>query len=172
MALNVYCFTALTILLFTASHEAVGQVTDQYKRSDIRLANWLIGTWENKTEKGNLYESWRQQDDKLLLGRSYFVEAGDTVMLETIRLAQLENGLYYLPTVKNQNGGKEIAFKASKIGTDSLVFNNLTHDFPQKIGYYKLGQDSLKAEISGYRNGKKETRFFPMKRTNNRKSLE
>lgn len=172
MTLNVYCLTALVILLFAASREARGQVTDEYSLSDIRLANWLIGTWENKTEKGNLYESWRQQDEHLFFGRSYFVEASDTVILETIRLAQLKNGLYYLPTVKNQNGGKGITFKASKIGTDSLVFNNLTHDFPQKISYYRLGQDSLKAEISGYRNGKQETRFFPMKRINNRKPLE
>lgn len=164
MTLNIYFMTALAIFFLTETPKAFGQVTNLFRHPDIQLASWLLGTWESETQKGSLYESWQQQDKGLLLGKSYFLKAGDTIMLETIKLTQLKDGLFYLPNVKNQNNGKEVVFKASSVTTDTLVFDNPTHDFPQKIGYYRLENDSLRAEISGYKNGKHEVRTFLMKR--------
>lgn len=164
MTLNIYFMTALAIFFLTEMPKAFGQVTDRCGHSNIQLARWLLGTWKSETQKGSLYESWQQQDKGLLLGKSYFLKAGDTIMLETIKLTQLKDGLFYLPSVKNQNNGKEVAFKASSVTTDTLVFDNPMHDFPQKIGYYRLENNSLRAEISGYKNGKHEVRTFLMKR--------
>lgn len=172
MTLNIYCITALTIFFLTGMDKVFGQATDRFGNQDIQLASWLLGTWESKTQKGSLYESWQQQDDLVLLGKSYFLKAGDTITLENIKLTQLKDGLFYLPSVKNQNNGKEVAFKASSVTTDTLVFDNPAHDFPQKIGYYRLENDSLRAEISGYKNGKHEVRTFLMKRINIPKLLK
>ena len=72
---------------------------------DIKKTQWLIGTWENKTLKGTIYETWKKISDNELSGMSYIVKDKDTIVFETIRLVQEQEVLFYIPTVKNQNDG-------------------------------------------------------------------
>jgi Domain of unknown function (DUF6265) len=88
----------------------------------------------------------------------------DTVVFETIKLIQEKNILFYIPVVKDQNQGAPIRFKEKIISETQLVFENKMHDFPQLISYSKINGDSLRAEISGLKNGKEDRRYFPMKR--------
>lgn len=53
------------------------------KEKQIRKAEWLIGTWVNKTPKGNIYESWARANDTLLIGKSYVLKEKDTIVFET-----------------------------------------------------------------------------------------
>jgi len=73
--------------------------------SDIDNAAWLIGTWENKTPRGSIYETWSKASDNELLGKSYVVEQRDTIVFETIQLVQEPNGLFYIPTVPPHREG-------------------------------------------------------------------
>ena len=38
--------------------------------TDIKKAEWLIGTWENKTPKGSIYETWSKVSDNELRGKA------------------------------------------------------------------------------------------------------
>jgi hypothetical protein len=131
---------------------------------DINKAEWLIGTWENKTSKGSIYETWSKTSDNELSGKSYIVKEKDTIVFENIRLVEEQNRLFYIPTVKNQNGGLPVRFAAKTISETELVFENPQHDFPQIISYTRLSNDSLVAEISGVRNGQERKQTFQMKR--------
>jgi Domain of unknown function (DUF6265) len=135
-----------------------------HQKTDIKKAEWLIGTWENKTPRGSMYESWAKISDDELSGRSYILKEKDTVVFETIRLVQENNSLFYIPQVKNQNGGLPVRFTAKTVSAMELVFENPQHDFPQIISYTKINPDSLVAEISGTINGKERKQSFPMKR--------
>jgi hypothetical protein len=132
--------------------------------NDIQKAEWLIGTWENKTQKGSIFETWTKSGDNEFSGKSYSVKDKDTIIFENIRLLQEKNRLYYIPTVKNQNEGLPVRFVARAISENQLVFENPQHDFPQIIAYTKINSDSLIAEISGTKNGQKRKQTFPMKR--------
>ncbi|WP_312175561.1 DUF6265 family protein [Chryseobacterium sp.] len=132
--------------------------------NDIQNAEWLIGTWENKTQRGSIYETWTKSGQNEFSGKSYSVKDNDTIVFENIRLLQEKNGLYYIPTVKNQNDGLPVRFVAKAISENQLVFENPQHDFPQIIAYTKITSDSLIAEISGTKNGQKRKQTFPMKR--------
>ncbi len=132
--------------------------------SDIKNAEWLIGTWENKTPKGSIYETWSKASDNEFLGKSYIVKDKNTIVFENIRLVQEQNGLFYIPTVNNQNDALPIRFTVKTISETQLVFENPQHDFPQIISYTKIATDSLLAKISGTKNGKEYKRTFPMKR--------
>ncbi|MCY1518927.1 hypothetical protein D9M68_536620 [compost metagenome] len=132
--------------------------------TDITKAEWLIGTWENKTMRGNIYESWVKTNDKVLTGKSYLKREKDTIVFENLQLIQEKEGLVYIPIVKNQNGGLPVRFTAKTISETQLVFENPKHDFPQVISYTKITPDSLVAEISGLRNGQPRKQTFPMKR--------
>ena len=132
--------------------------------SNIKKTEWLIGTWEHKTSKGSIYETWRKAAGNELVGKSYVIKNKDTILFENIRLVYEQGELVYIPAVKDQNEGTPIRFEGKKISETHLMFENKTHDFPQVISYKKISEDSLKAEISGLRNGKEEQRYFPMRR--------
>lgn len=134
------------------------------QKNDIKKAFWLIGTWENKTSKGTVYETWAKISAKEFSGKSYLLKGKDTVIFETVRLVQEHNTLFYIPTVKNQNDNLPVRFALRTISNRQMVFENPQHDFPQVISYTKNRTDSLIAEISGIKNGKERKETFPMKR--------
>ena len=134
------------------------------QESEIKKVGWLVGTWVNKTSRGNIYENWKQVNTIELAGKSFALREKDTVVFENIRLAQERDTLFYIPVVKNQNNGQPVRFALKSSSATELVFENLKHDFPQRISYSKITIDSLVAQISGSRNGMEQNRVFPMKR--------
>ncbi len=133
-------------------------------KNNIQKAEWLIGTWENKTQKGSIYETWTKTRNNEFSGKSFSVKDKDTIVFENIRLVQENKKLFYIPTVKNQNDGLPIRFVAKTISENQLVFENPQHEFPQIIAYTKITSDSLIAEISGTKNGQNRRQTFPMKK--------
>src|SRR5690606_5417452 len=130
----------------------------------IKKTEWLIGTWENKTPRGSMYESWTKTNKTELAGKSYILKEQDTVIFETIRLVQEQDSLFYIPTVRNQNDNLPVRFALKTISDTEMVFENPKHDFPQQISYRKITSDSLVAEISGTKNGQQRKQTFSMKR--------
>jgi hypothetical protein len=88
----------------------------------------------------------------------------DTISSESIQLVQEGDKLLYVPVVRKQNEGKRVVFTLSFSTDNQLVFENPQHDFPQKILYTLINNDSLLAEISGTYNGKHQSEKFPMSR--------
>ena len=132
--------------------------------NDITKAEWLIGTWENKTPKGSIYETWNKETDNRFSGKSYIIKEKDTIVFENIQLVQEQDRLFYISTVKNQNDDLPVRFAAKTISATQLVFENPKHDFPQFISYTKISANSLIAEISGTKSGQERRQFFSMKR--------
>ncbi len=155
---------SIKLLLAVTGLIALGSWTPQ-RTADIKKAAWLTGTWENKTPRGSIYETWTKVNDAELSGKSYVLKEKDTVVFETIRLVREQGNLFYIPTVKDQNQGLPVRFAAKTISETQLVFENPEHDFPQTISYTRISADSLVAEISGNKNGQACRQVFPMKRT-------
>ena len=130
--------------------------------SELEKAIWFLGRWENKTPEGTFSEEWKIGNDSLYIGESYFINNNDTLFAETVRLEQRKNDLFYIVSVPNQNEKQPVAFKLTSSTSDYLVFENPEHDFPKKITYKLVTNDSLYAEISG--NGKSQG--FPFKKIN------
>lgn len=150
------------LLFAVVSVLALGSCSDH--TAQIKNAEWLIGTWENKTERGIIYETWIKINNVEFYGKSYILQDKDTIVFETIRLVEEQDSLFYIPTVENQNNALPVRFPSKFISENKLVFENIKHDFPQTISYYKIGTDSLIAEISGTKNGKETKQTFTMKR--------
>jgi len=133
---------------------------------EIKKATWLLGTWQNKTSKGVIYETWSERSDHELSGMSYFIQDQDTTVLEIIQIIQENDRLFYIPTVHNQNDALPVRFSSTIVSDSKMVFENKEHDFPQVITYMKITEDSLVASISGLVNGKERKQIFPMSRQN------
>lgn len=150
------------IILITSAY--ISQAQSSTKYNELKKAVWLLGSWQQKSAKGITTESWQKLNDSTYQAQSYELRGKDTVSAETIRLEQHGSNLYYIPTVKNQNDGKPVIFTSTKSGAGKLIFENPTHDFPQKISYTQISKDSLLAEISGISKGKLRAVKFPMGR--------
>ena len=124
------------------------------------LPKWLLGTWENKTSRGTIFESWIEESDFEYVGVSYSLHNGDSTVFETIRIIKDGDLLCYVPTVKTQNDAQPVRFFAKRVTSDKLIFENPSHDFPQVITYSCISADSIIAEISGMINGQHRKKLF------------
>lgn len=133
--------------------------------SKIVVADWLLGNWENKSDDGDLLESWKKINDSIYDGESYFIKGKDTLHFEKIQMKQKGEALFYIATVKGQNNDKPVTFLHNDTIQKLLIFENPKHDFPQKIVYSQITKDSIVIEISGIQQGKPSSERFSMKKS-------
>ena len=169
MKITTVLFISILIVLLFSCKENKEQVTETPEApakayTQLEKAEWLIGSWGNASPEGNLTENWDKTNDSVYAGHTYFVIGKDTVFTESIRLEEANGKLAYVTAVSDQNDGKAIRFEMTSASDNQLVFENPKHDFPQKITYNKITNDSLVAEISGMKEGKPSTEQFAMKK--------
>jgi len=158
---NYYLF--VVILLAMACNTAIKQnSTENPTMKTFRLLAWLEGNWERKTARGSMHESWQRLNDSTLQGESYVLRGADTVSHERIALKINGNEIQYVPTVRDQNIGKVVFFTLKPITSDTFVFENLQHDFPQRILYWQQHRDSLHAAVEGMQGEKMRRELFVM----------
>ena len=141
------------------------QNKSEKKFDKLEKMNWLLGNWENEMPEGVLTETWTKENDSTFSGTTYFIiNKEDTVHSEAIILKQLNDELFYRPTVKGQNNDEPVDFKLSSESENSFSFENSKHDYPQKIVYKKVNETNLVATISGIQQGKQSSESYPMKK--------
>jgi hypothetical protein len=151
------------IVLFVIA-AAFSSCKKESKENKLKTMDWLVGTWENNSEFGQMQENWEKINDSVFRGTSYLIKEKDTLNSESIALEIKDDQVLYVPIVKGQNNDQPIVFLLTKQTTKQLVFENPNHDYPKKIVYNKITADSLVAVISGTQQGKASSDSFPMKK--------
>lgn len=126
--------------------------------------DWIIGTWEMKTDKGSVFESWIKHENGNYEGTGYKLVNGEKRIRERIELIVQDGIYFYIPSVPDQNDGAPVPFKCTLMTETEMVFENPQHDFPQRISYRLISETELLAEISGSFRGKQVTEQFPLTR--------
>lgn len=152
---------AITILVLIFSFTSCKKTE---KTNKIASMDWLVGKWENNSDQGNLSETWEKADSNSYKGQSYFIKAKDTLHFESIHLKSTGENVLYTSTIKGQNNDKAVEYKLTNATAKQLVFENLKQDYPKKIVYRQITQDSIMATISGVQQGKASTESYPLKR--------
>ena len=134
------------------------------KENKLKTMDWLVGTWENKSDFGDIQERWEKVNDSVFQGYSYMIKGKDTLHSESIAMEIKDEQVLYIPIVKGQNNDQPVIFLLTKQTPKQLVFENPKHDYPNKIVYNQITSDSLVAVISGMQQGKASTDSFPMKK--------
>lgn len=102
----------------------------------------LVGTWES-TGNTIFYESWALKPDSGLVGYAYSIsQAGDTMFSEKIQIVQIHDSLFYQAKVYRQNQGRIIRFAMVEQSSNQWVFENPSHDYPNRI-IYRIENDSI-----------------------------
>lgn len=135
--------------------------------ANIILSVWpgdmLLGTWGMETRNGMLYETWEKVNENLLRGKSYKLNGKDTLVSERVELKKTADGVWYIPTVTDQNAGKPVMFRQTLAMGNLFVFENPQHDFPKRIAYEIVSEEVLRAWIDGG-EGSANRRNFNYKR--------
>lgn len=122
---------------------AVTPTVAQQTASAAKLPAWLVGCWERR---GNQVteERWLPPTGGVLFGISSTVRNNRVSGWEYLRIERTRDRLIYhgFPS-----GQMPAAFPATVESDTLLVFENLDHDFPQRIIYRKSGADSLAARV-------------------------
>lgn len=108
------------------------------------LPSWMAGTWRGEVDGVRMEEHWTNADGDLMLGLHRDITAKRTAF-EFIRIARQGESLVYLA----MPGGKPAtAFPLKSLEANRIVFENLEHDFPQRIIYWRDGEQ-LCARVEG-----------------------
>ena len=123
---------------------------------------WLAGCWAQEGPDYRRDEQWMAPAGGTMLGMSRTVANGETVEYESIRIETREMGLAY---VALPSGQSEATFGQAELSDSTVVFENLDHDFPQRIAYARQGRDAVMAWIEGDVDGVNQVIEFPLTRT-------
>ena len=123
---------------------------------------WLAGCWASEGGEPGSGEQWMSPAGGTLLGTSRTVAKGRTVAHEFMQIREHEPGR--LAFIANPSGQAQATFPVKSLGEQAVVFENPTHDFPQRVIYRLDEAGVLRARIEGTIDGKPRAEDFPMRR--------
>lgn len=133
------------------------------RKPTLSELSWIAGCWSSDIASRQVAEQWMKPAGKMMLGMSRTVRDGKTTEYEFMRIVEDASGdIHY---VAKPSGQTEAAFKLVRCSKTEVIFENPTHDFPQRIIYILQSDGSLLARIEGLNKGKEKKVDFPMKRT-------
>lgn len=113
---------------------------------------WLAGTWSFERNGRTVTERWTEPAGGMMIGTSQTIAKERTVEYEFVVLrADGEGNLLY---VAKPSGQPEATFKLVRLTAREVMFENPTHDYPQRISYELKEDGTLLAAIDGAKNGK------------------
>ncbi|MEQ8526015.1 DUF6265 family protein [Gracilimonas sp.] len=125
----------LSILILSTSNSLMSQ--------NLQDLNWISGYWTGNTQGVDMEELWTPVSGNMILGvhRDVF---GEKSAFEFLRITTKDDGtVVYLAS---PSGKTPTEFTLSELTSEKVVFENLSHDFPQRIIYIRSG-DKLTARI-------------------------
>jgi hypothetical protein len=115
--------------------------------------SWMSGYWLSCEDGRQVTETWSAERDGVLVGAN-FSTGGGKPAFELLTIAPMGDSIAYLAMPAGQPL-TAFPLSAEKSTETKLVFENLAHDFPQRIIYERDGE-ALGARIEGMMNGKLE----------------
>jgi len=128
--------------------------------AQIGRVAWLAGCWSLSSGERSVDEQWMAPRVASMQGMSRTVRGDKLVAYEFVMLRERGELLDYEVSPSAQ---ARTVFTSTSITDSSVVFENLQHDFPQRVAYRRNG-DQLLAWIEGPRNGQMRRIEYPYQR--------
>ncbi len=134
-------------------NEAAAQKSPSFKNQ----FKWLKGTWEMKTDYGNMVEQWEKVDGHTYKAVANFLsQPSDDLYdqpLEEMTLINRKESIVFISKVRGENEDMPVEFIYMGIIDGWHTFENPTHDFPQRVLYKLVDENTLYSKIDGMENG-------------------
>ena len=135
-----------------------GSGVPQSKSSLADMA-WLSGCWQGREGNAVIEEIWSKPSGGSMLGLGRTVRGNRTVSFEFMQFREENGSLVFLP---QPGGGARVSFPLKDAFGGKATFENLKHDFPQRVIYERKGKALMWASIEGMQDGKAERQEFVM----------
>jgi Domain of unknown function (DUF6265) len=130
-------------------------------RADVMPLAWMAGCWAHRTGTRTVEEQWMAPSGGSLIGMGRTVDGGVLRGWEALRIVTQNDKVVY---IAQPNGGTPTSFAEVTMNDSVAVFENPTHDFPQRIAYRRVHADSIVATVSAQRDGRARGMQIPMGR--------
>ncbi|MDP3856968.1 MAG: DUF6265 family protein [Stagnimonas sp.] len=132
--------------------------------TDLSRLAWLAGCWQSDGAEAGSGEQWMPLAGGTLLGVGRTVKNGKTVAHEFMQIREHKEG--QLAFLAQPSGQSPTAFPLLSLSDVEAVFEELQHDFPQRVVYALDDSGKLNARIEGMVKGRLKVIPFPMSRVN------
>jgi hypothetical protein len=113
---------------------------------------WMSGTWVAKSEAATVAESWVGPGNGMMVAANLSTWTSGRKFYEFLRIGETAEGLSYYAS---PGGRAPVEFRMKELGDRRVVFENPQHDFPQRILYWREGEQLL-ARVEGTLGGKEK----------------
>ncbi len=155
--MHMLAILVVVALVAANPRNVVGQSVDP-----LAPIAWLAGCWSADGQDTGSGEHWLPPAGGTMFGVGRTVKNGRTVEHEFMQLRVNADGR--LTFIAAPSGQAEAAFVASGSADGAVTFENLQHDFPQRVVYRLLAGGRMLARIEGVRGGVLRSVDFPMTR--------
>ena len=131
------------------------------QQATVDRVAWLQGCWRSTRGEATIEEQWMSPRGGTMVGMGRTVRGSKTVEYELVLIKEQDGRLAY---EAHPSGQPSATFMAATASDTSVIFENPTHDFPQRVGYTRNGSDALDAWIEGQANGKSRRVDFSYQR--------
>jgi hypothetical protein len=119
---------------------------------------WLQGCWSMQSGDRTVEEQWLSPRASSMLGVGRTTRGSTLIEYEMVLIRERGTQLSYEAHPSEQDPA---IFMSAAIGDRSIVFENLKHEFPQRIGYERQSADRLLAWVEGPQNGQTKRIEYP-----------
>lgn len=114
--------------------------------------SWMTGSWRANVGGAKVEEHWTTAEGGLMIGSNRTIPPKGKTSFEFLRIQEKDGVLAY----HAQPGGRPpTVFPLKSLTSSRVVFENVKHDFPQRVIYWRDGA-RLCARVEGMMNGKLE----------------
>lgn len=151
--------------LFAALLVSAGAVAQDTSGEAVKIEqlNWLAGCWSYDGRDEGSVEHWLPPAGGAMLAVSRVIRDSRMVSYEFLRIEETRDGSLRL--IAAPVGQTVTAFALSAIEPGAVAFENLQHDFPQRISYRLLDDDRLIARAEASTEEGNTGIDFPMTRS-------
>jgi hypothetical protein len=142
-------------MLFVSAVMLVGLMPPMAAQMSSPVAglDWLSGAWGGEKDGVYAEEHWMAPLGGTLVGMHRDVRGGRAISFEFLRIEERAGKAVYLASPR---GAAATPFTAVEQSPRRIVFENLAHDFPQRIIYWRDGE-TLRARVEGIVKGEQQS---------------
>lgn len=157
---SIMKFNGYYLLVFCVILASCGASKKGYQVKNLDPYAWMLGIWQ--IDNGDEFESWARTSETLYQGEAYTYnrQTKKKIVEEKVRLEfTKKKKITYTPTLTEEGKILSTIFTQINSSTDTLIFENLQHDFPKRIVYMRLTNSSGKAYIEDAQPGQGRKEF-------------
>jgi hypothetical protein len=153
--LRICVFSYLVLLIIALGCAASSSPSDAKQAVDpedpLAALAWMAGYWQGETKNTLMEECWLPPRGGIMVGMHRAVFGPNRSFFEFLRIEATDQGIVYLASPR---GRAATPFFLKETGKQGVVFENLEHDFPQRIIYVLEEGGQLRSRIEGEESGK------------------